>query len=224
MTSTISDEHVRQVVRALPKPIRTLLSQHPQVVVAGGFVRDTIAGLPVHDIDLFLVGPAEECRRMSDRIRMAFPEPVFITQNAITWRMPWGCVQLITRWRFEHLLQLVQEFDFSACAAVVGFDVEWYGRCHTRFYQDLAARWLHYTNPVREEEPGGSMLRALKFLRRGWRIDVLSLAGLIERVTHSVGIDKSATERLRDISRLLYEVDPSVAPMQEAAPLPEEPE
>src|SRR3546814_19740900 len=100
---------------------------------------------------------------------------------------------------------------FTVCQAAVWRtpDGHWCSTCSDRFYVDLAARWLVYTSPVRDEEAGGSMLRVIKYVKRGYSIQVDSLGRVIDRIVSAVDED-----RARDVGRsvviagLLREVDP----------------
>src|SRR3546814_5607988 len=70
---------------------------------------------------------------------------------------------------------------------------------------------LVYTSPVRDEEAGGSMLRVIKYVKRGYSIQVDSLGRVIDRIVSAVDED-----RARDVGRsvviagLLREVDPAL--------------
>lgn len=201
------------VVSRIPKDVRTMLTEQP-LFVGGGFIRETIAGNPVSDIDMFgdtkegLVASANYLASRRDGAKM------HTTPNAITViahpRLP---VQFITRWLFDNAGDLVNSFDFTVCQAVVWFDRKnktWKSSVSEAFYPDLAARRLTYTFPVREEEAGGSMLRVRKFLQRGWNIQAWALAGVIARVAIAarVGPDTDEQSATHAISRKLIEVDP----------------
>src|SRR3546814_3214275 len=86
-------------------------------------------------------------------------------------------IQFITRWTFPRAADLWASFDFTVCQAAVWRtpDGHWCSTCIDRFYVDLAARRLVYTSPVRDEEASGSMLRVIKYVKRGYSIQVDSL-------------------------------------------------
>ena len=44
---------VLEVLGGLPEPVRAILQANPQLVLAGGVIRDVIAGCSVKDIDIF---------------------------------------------------------------------------------------------------------------------------------------------------------------------------
>lgn len=202
---------LRHVVTRLPRDLREMLQQQP-IFVGGGFIRETIAGGTVNDIDLF--GPAQDrletaasylqSRREGSRIHKS--------DNAITLlahpRLP---VQFITRWLFAEAEPLMASFDFTVCQAVIWFDRRpgiWKSCIADTFYSDLAARRLTYTSPKRDEEAGGSMLRVRKFLQRGYNIQALSLAGVIARLVASTVMGTDEQRNTHAISRRLIEVDP----------------
>lgn len=211
---TPSDLHF--VATRIPKDIRKLLQENA-LFLGGGFIRETIAGNPVNDIDLFgtskeqlhLVAELLKTQRGNEARKL-------VTDNAITLiqtpRMP---VQFITRWLFEDPEALVASFDFTVCQAVIWHDgVRWKSCIAGGFYPDLAARRLVYTAPVREEEAGGSMMRVRKFLARGYSIQAASLAGVIARLALGIVEERLPTHVPREkawamaIGGLLNEVDP----------------
>lgn len=204
------------VVRRIPRDVRTLLMSGP-FFLGGGFIRDTIAGHPPNDIDIF--GPTKG-KLLDAAADFAKKRDVKMheTDNAITVlcppRMP---VQFITRWTFAESAPLIESFDFTVCQAVIWFKKEssaetgaWRSAVAEGFYPDLAARRLVYTSPQREEEAGGSMMRVRKFLGRGYNIQAGSLAAVIARVISKVKrIDElDETKRATVIAGLLFEVDP----------------
>ena len=75
---------------------------------------------------------------------------------------------------------------------------EWQGRIDPDFYADLAARRLVYTNPP-DHEPGGSLLRVLKYAARGYHIAPECLAQIVANL---------AQAPFEDVVKILREVDP----------------
>jgi len=210
---TTQDLHF--VVRRLPHDIRELMKAHT-LFVGGGFLRETIAGTnDVRDIDLF--GPSVEALTALASLLVAGRKGAaqHNTDNAITVlcppRLP---VQFITRWTFDNSEALLQSFDFTVCQVVIWFDKNTHAWCSAVsdcFYPDLAARRLVYTHPKRDEAAGGSMMRVVKFLKRGYSIQAASLAGVISRLymkvrdNHMTDTEEGAAQVL---SGLLREVDP----------------
>lgn len=209
---TLTPVDMQFVVRRIPADVRRLLESGP-FFVAGGFIRETIAGNEVRDIDVF--GPTKgRLLDAAESFAAARKVKTHVTDNAITVlappRMP---VQFITRWTFDAAQPLIESFDFTVCQAVIWFDQsvrQYQSMVADAFYPDLAARRLTYTMPKREEEAGGSMMRVRKFLSRGWNIQAQSLGAVIARVAGGVrnfdGLDE--TMRSKVIAGLLFEVDP----------------
>jgi hypothetical protein len=206
---------LRYVAQRLPKDIRDLMKTHGHhLMVGGGFLRATIAGEVPNDIDLF-GSSAEQLDKIATALMSVRPgSKKHTTKNAITVitpdRLP---VQFITRWVFETPFRCLASFDFTVCQALVWRSLtgngEFNGIVGERFYQDLAARRLHYTSPVREEEAGGSMLRVIKYIKRGYTIQVGSLGAVIARLHVAVRDSALAQERPEmAIAGLLREVDP----------------
>lgn len=210
--SSLTQRDLQFVVRRLPRDVRDMLSGGP-FFVGGGFIRETIAGGEVKDIDVF--GP-DKGQLLYAATELADKREVkpHVTDNAITVlcppRLP---VQFITRWVFGTAEPLLASFDFTVCQAVVWFDRSeqlWRSEAAEGFYPDLAARRLVYTAPAREEEAGGSMMRVRKFLMRGYTIQADSLGAVIARVVSKVNNIGELNEHQRSevIAGLLYEVDP----------------
>jgi len=218
------------VVRRIPSDVRRLLQSGP-FFVAGGFIRETIAGNEVRDVDIF--GPTKgQLLDAAESFAAARKVKTHVTDNAITVlsppRMP---VQFITRWVFDSAEPLIKSFDFTVCQAVIWYDRQaelWCSAIGEGFYPDLAARRLVYTLPMREEEAGGSMMRVRKFLARGWNIQAPSLGAVIARVAGGVREfgDLNEHQRAKVIAGLLYEVDPLLVvdgldPINEHEAMPE---
>lgn len=201
------------VVQRLPKSVRELLMKENTLVVAGGFIRSVIAGEPVQDIDI--LGPdAEKLAKIAESFKDTTDGRTHKTKNAVTVLPRRGVpVQFITRWTFKSAADVIKSFDFTVCQAAVWFENKrWWSCIEGAFYPDLAARRLVYTQPVRVEELGGSLLRAIKFIKRGYNIQAPSLAKLIARIASGVRTrkldiaDESATWPV--FCGLLREVDP----------------
>jgi len=220
--SFLTSEDLRLVVTRLPMDVRKLMMK-ADVILGGGFIRETIAGNQPKDIDLF--GSSGDVLRIAAELLCVGRQGrKYSTDNAITVlsgnRMP---VQFILRWLFAQPSDVVESFDFTVCQAAIWYDKKeaaWKSVISAGFYPDLAARRLVYTFPRREEEAGGSMLRVRKFLQRGYSIQAPSLAGVIARIAMAVRWDEIArkngdgyaSERsvALIISGLLREVDPNI--------------
>jgi hypothetical protein len=194
--------------------------------LAGGFIRATIAGEKVSDIDMFGISK-DDLMRIAKDLTLSRKGRYFETKNAITVLAPPRFpVQFITRWLFSDANLLVESFDFTVCKAAI-----WAERVadtvkdgvHTKkhkfhslisdgFYADLAARRLVYTHPIRDEEAGGSLMRAIKFVKKGYNIQAQSLAGVISRVMCKVNTKGGTITNEKWLSTvvtgLLREVDP----------------
>ena len=66
---------------------------------------------------------------------------------------------------------------------------------------------------MRVEDAGGSMMRTIKFLKRGYNIQAPSIAGVVSRLIGAVDFNKATTEfKIAEVlTGLLREVDPMVA-------------
>lgn len=227
--SQLTPGDIAMVVRRLPADLRKLMRQHT-LFLAGGFIREVISGGEVRDIDMFgenkdaLESAMEELKLMRSPNRVEATS--FETKFAYTLLCPPRApVQFIHKWTYTDPKQLIAELDFTVCQAVVWHEGDgeegkgnWASWCSPMFYPDLAARRLRYTFPVRAEAAGGSLMRARKFLARGYNIQADSLAGVVARLVGGVNWGKLRglqTEGVFEeqalhtvLKGLLHEVDP----------------
>lgn len=215
----LSDRDVSWVVRRLPKPVKELLESRSDIFLAGGFIRSCIAGEEVKDIDLF-APDKETAKIVADSL--AAGGDVYTTDNAHTVVVHRVSVQVIHRWTFTSPRDCMMSFDFTIAQAAIWFSNGWMSACHKDYYADLAAKRLVYTSPSRIENVGGSMLRVIKFVRRGYIIPLDSLGAVVARLTSGVDYSKirqyenseDYSEEIRVaevLTGLLVEVDPSIA-------------
>lgn len=218
MTELLTND-LRFVVSRLPRDVRKIMENHG-FVLAGGFIRELIAGGEVKDIDLFgtdksilqlglhTLETLRTAAGMRCRVHKSDNADTLFTEG----RMP---VQVIHRWLYQNPADIVASFDFTVCAAAVWCENgHWQSAIDNRFYPDLAARRLTYTHPMRSEDAGGSLLRVIKFVRRGYVIQMDSLAGVIARLQMGVKDTAMVTDEsgmTKVITGLLREVDPLIA-------------
>ena len=216
MTTTLRPLDLLLITRRLPSPVRNILKEYPnRVFLAGGFIRSCISGEEVSDIDL-IVDSKDLGDLISRKLKEQVEGSIYTTENAFTvigYRHP---VQIIHRWTYKTALEVIESFDFTiACAAVCWEGTAWVSVIHRDYYADLAARRLVYLSPKRAEEPGGSLLRVLKFYQRGYRIPLDSLGAVIARLARAVRGDPATLEEemhAKIVTGLLREVDPFVDP------------
>lgn len=217
--SKLSDGDTHYVLSRLPKHILEMLKTDPNIFLAGGFIRAVIAQEMPHDIDIF--GSRQDyVKGASKRLwdwRSGHGETVrmIATENATTvithGRLP---VQFVHRWVFHNIHECYMSFDFTVCQAAIGFDCDagvFASVCSEDFYPDLAARRLRYTAPERNEDAGGSLLRVIKYVRRGYNIQVDSLGAICARLYAGIKPEKrDEDEHYHGIilTGLLREVDP----------------
>ncbi len=228
------------VLRRTPKKLLQILQNHPRrLFIAGGFIRACVAREHVSDIDVFAPTKEEALSAAKELVGEGKEERIHESENAYTVRGFSLPIQFIHRWTFEKPEDCIASFDFTVAMALfyceshtpgsedplVKEETKWTSVCDLRFYQDLAAKRLVYTLPVRNEDPGGSILRVLKFYQRGYLIPLDSFGKTIARMVKSVrftgessiGLDnegRPADERAlaRVLTARLREVDPLLDP------------
>lgn len=215
--NTLTKTDLYFVLSRLPRDIRVLMGKYP-LILAGGFIRSTIAGEKPSDIDLF--GSNELLLKTAAAdIALERRTKCYTTKNAISiYAPPRLPVQFITRWMYEQSFDLIQSFDFTIAKAAVWREMgTWMSVIDDNFYSDLAARRLVYTFPQRNEDAGGSIMRLRKFLAKGYTVQAPSLAGVIARLIKNLDVERFESNNLSDehgvariLTGLLREVDPNV--------------
>lgn len=234
MSKTLSRHDLQWILQRTPPRVLAEMKEQPGALfMAGGFIRACIAREEAQDIDLF--SPSADQAKNVARLLSKGPDGAEVrlikTDNAYTIAKGFGLpIQVIHRWIFETPAQCADSFDFTIAKSAVWWSEVggWSSLCHPDFYADLAAKRLIYTSPIRNEDPGGSMLRVLKFYQRGYRIPLSSLGAVMarmvvaitqERLDAQVRID-GANEVVRSneeltsllLTEMLREVDPSIDP------------
>ena len=213
------------IVSRLPRDVQAVVKKEP-LFVAGGFIRATIAGERVADIDI--LGPSKErLDYCAKSLAVDRHGRVHQTDNAYTVLAPPRIpVQFIHRWLFADAATLIQSFDFTIAQAVVWWEPKepegnreygvWCSLVGDRFYQDLAAKRLVYLCPARNEDAGGSLLRVRKFLKAGYSIQPYAFGKVIARLVMGVKWDAMPQGMPEEealgkvLTGLLREVDPLV--------------
>jgi len=219
----LKNEHVEKVYGLLFKNnLATLVMKH-NLLVGGGCIRAVVANESTSDIDLFsMTGWSGELA--TDLNTVFSGRKIIATANAVTYaKKDHTPVQMITRWVFKDAVELLNHFDFTVCGAVVYCSgTTLYGICHDQFYEHIDAKKLVYSNPLlATSEPGGSLLRVMKYVSRGYYCSPESLSRILARlmlkvdVTRAEGDDRVAFV----INGLLREVDPLTANAEGVDPL-----
>lgn len=187
-------------------------------MVGGGFIRAIVAGEPVSDVDVF-ADNAETVLTLLDELKKAEPTAgVFTTPNATTFTTT-PPIQVVRKWTFTTAEQLLANFDFSIVCAVIWFDAPsgaFQSACHADFYSDLAAKRLVYT---RNGIPGGTIIRAMKYTAKGYRMPLESLAHLLVNTTAGCADSAMVLGTLREVDPLTPEANRPIRPVDNGQPL-----
>lgn len=244
-TEKLAFHDLQWCLRRCPRLLLVAMKKHgAKIIVAGGYIRSCIANEHINDVDVFMPSLLE-AEGLAMELCDGDQKRVHKTENALTLRGFSIPIQIIHRWTFTNPSDCIKSFDFTIARSAfwntgdVGKEGEpghrkgeWLSECDASFYPDLAGKRLRYTEPVRIEEAGGSMLRVLKFYQRGYRIPLDSLGAVIARLMSGVEnwdewrlVDGKIDERHlgKVLSGLLREVDPNIDPSH-IAHLPSETE
>lgn len=156
-----------------------------RVYLGGGFIRSVLNREEPKDIDLF-IQDAIDAKLGAALLRDTYGYSLYTTNNAITLQKK-GCkqIQFITRWKYTDAQEMIDSFDFTIAMAGIWYDLvdqEWKSVRHHDYYYDVYNKELVYLQPQREEERAGSLLRMIKFLKRGYSISDNELSKVIARV------------------------------------------
>lgn len=194
MQNEIKDDDLEKCLALLPAGVREILFEFgSKLVVAGGLVRSVVAGEQVADVDVFARGSglAHVCaERLSKTWQEIYGAKVAVHSSslAVTVRvvgregiLP---VQFCHRWSsFQDASELIGRFDFTVCKAAFWHDgSRWCSLVDPTFYESVEKKRLRYCSPDREEAPGDSLLRVLKYYRRGYRIGLWDLGRVVSRL------------------------------------------
>jgi hypothetical protein len=168
------------LVQRLPKDLLYQLKHiNRPYVVAGGYIRASISKEKVSDIDIFATNK-EDAKLLADTLQPSLDKQ-FITENAYSFTLDGRAIQVIHRWTFAEPKDIIVHFDFTVAQAAIWYtNPTWYSLASDTFYEDLAAKRLVYTMPP-DAEPGSSLLRLLKFTRRGYSADIETVANIVSR-------------------------------------------
>lgn len=191
------DWALRKIPNSLKYQIEKDLKYHPYLI-AGGFIRSCVSGERINDIDVF-THSKEAAQNFADKFCSRNRQ--FVSENAISFNVEGSNVQVIYKWTFNSPEEIIAHFDFTIAQAVLWCidKNKWNSMISDNFYQDLAAKRLVYTNPD-NPEAGGSMLRMIKFVRRGYNPTLTTIAQIIGNL---------AERPPKDFFDKLKEVDPS---------------
>lgn len=169
--TTLPEDLVRKVLEALPDGVHVALTGDPTIVLAGGFIRATLADEEVNDVDLF-VNRHERAKILIE----PFGDPVkrIQTGNAFTAPDLKPKIQAVFRWQFWSAEQLLRCFDLTISQAAVWFDGHsWRSLASMHFEDDVKAKTLRYTSPERDDDKldvQGTIARAIKFHEKGYSL------------------------------------------------------
>lgn len=197
-------------VTKLPKNLKELMTTpnwKNLIYVGGGYLRASISGEKINDIDVFTNSKHNAeliAYKLADK-----KEDVIVTGNTYTvrGRVP---IQIIHRWVFDKPEDVSNSFDFTICCGVIFYNDKWDSFCDDRFYTDLSSKRLIYRSPVRNEDAGGSLLRVLKYYSKGYRIPINDLSKVLSRIV--AALPTSYSDLTSEIESLLKEVDPQIDP------------
>lgn len=179
----LRDHDLTKCTSVLSPEVRERLIEYPgSLVLAGGYPRAIVAGEDAADVDLFVAGH-DMATSIAEQLASVMKAKIHVSKRTLTVLARPTSVQVAWRWEFDRPADLIASFDFTVAQAAIWSDGScWRSAVGPRFYEDLARKRLVYLAPEREEEAGDSLLRVLKFARRGYKISLPSLGAVVARL------------------------------------------
>jgi hypothetical protein len=192
-----------RTINSLPKWIKKLMTKNPtKVILAGGAIRSIVGNEIINDWDLYPIG---EANFINQQIRSSLTSldreyTCSMSNFAYTYNLSnvdEPPTQLIYYSHNKNPFQVMESFDFTTCQASIWYSgTRWIGACSPSFYEDIAAKRLVCSKNF-QSNSGSSLLRAFKFVARGYTISESTIAKLImniviEQKTH-IFTDKENT-------------------------------
>jgi len=174
---------IQDVLYKVPDSVRFQL-QTNNVVLAGGCIRDTVAGLPIKDVDIF-------CHSGEQAEKLATEVSTFVkcTTFAYTVKLDGVLVQYVYYKDFTDVTDLISQFDFRACCAGIYWeDNHMYcdhelsafkGIAVEGFHADCSSKTLTFMSQLKDSGKLTALGRALAFAARGWTLSTDEAAAII---------------------------------------------
>lgn len=151
--SPLEEGLLSRITNAPPSYIMDMMEGYPSAILAGGFCRDTLAGLPPRDIDIFWNKNGGPVPQQLSTLTKLYP------------------MLQITAKVFNDPEDLISNFDLTCCQLAVWFeDGKWLGLVGSDTLGDIGVRQLNLASPTMWNGSAGTFQRILRLLQRGWTI------------------------------------------------------
>jgi hypothetical protein len=171
---TLTNSEIESVMDRVPSAVKGQLIRE-NVVLAGGVIRDTVAGLPIKDLDIF-------CHSREQAERLALEVSPFVKRTLFAFSVDLGIpVQYVFYKDFTDAKDLVSQFDFRACCAGIYYTraFGWSGVAVEGFHADCAGKLLTFMSQQKDEGKLTALGRALSFAKKGWTLSASQAADII---------------------------------------------
>lgn len=152
------------------------------LVLAGGVLRDTLAGLPVKDVDIFCHSETQAETVAVELQFKLYGTAAGVNRSMFAYSLDVDGlpVQFVYYKDFDDAYGLVSQFDFRACCAGMWCDSSaWHGVAVEGFREDCANRVLRFMSQAKDQRKLTALRRALTFAHKGWTISNAELARII---------------------------------------------
>lgn len=193
--------------RMPPKVFDFFLKNRDYLILAGGAVRSMAENAPVNDWDFYMIEGVD-----IKMINVDGLTKVFKSENAISYQLKdedgkIHKVQVITKYKYTETTAFFKSFDFVHCMGLLRLwkdsddlmnPYKLKMESHPEFLASIASREIRYSG---SEYPIASLVRVLKYMRRGYTIrpiEMLKLGMACSRIqindvtelkSHLMGVD-----------------------------------
>ena len=192
-----TSEDYERVIDQIPAIVVEQLKNN-DVVLAGGFIRDTLLGLPVSDLDIFC-----KSKELAKSLSEVDGELGILETSCSFTRIVDGLkIQYIYSRPFEAALPLIEDFDFTCCGvALVWYFSSWIWYKVDGFESDASDMKLVFRCAEFNKGNLNALGRAFKFVQKGWYLPEAEQVKLIHHyVAYAPAIQSlGTTPRRREI-------------------------
>jgi hypothetical protein len=186
----LTDAEIEKVLAYVPTRAYLQL-RDSDAVLAGGLIRDVIAGVEPRDVDIF-------CHSEAQAADLAAGSAVFVRHTTFAYTVApdsFGSlpVQFVYYKDFQDARDLITQFDFRACCAGIYYDKvvgRWDGGAIEGFRADCQAKALRFMSQDKDRDKLTALRRALNFAAKGWTIHNEEVCKIVTHFEPALNVER----------------------------------
>lgn len=175
---TLTEAEIAAVLTHIPLNVLQIIALEMEpVVIAGGVIRDTVATLPVKDVDIFCRS-GDQAERLA-KVLSPFVRRTTFAYSVLEYDRP---IQFVYYKGFTDASDLIGQFDFRACCAGILWDqpsARWVGLAVEGFREDCLSKALRFMAQAKDAGKLTALGRALQLAKRGWDLPTDEAAAIV---------------------------------------------